>query len=371
MAGDTRGRVMLFTTTSSLEGYEIEQYIGPITAHVVIGTGLLTDFFSSWTDLFGVRSRSYQNKLDEIEGHTMSLLEEKARAVSATAVIGLRVDFDEIAGAGKSMLMVTAMGTAVAARRLSAATDDARRVTAADLNEIIRRQRYIDLAEARKPEWNDETWAYVTRNSVTELASAAVAYALDQAAQYSWSYIAEQSWMRNLEGFLSRLPEAVTEPILYAGLTDSEHSHRVCALMIRQLNLLRPERVLCLLSAKDRRHRAWAVQALRADKTHWEASDATILEAIAAALQAAFTEPIPLVEEKGTFGRTRKTWACVCGQSVGGEQHTCYSCTRDRLGFANGYLSPAQARSLVEARLRALRAALPAADTSAVAVAAE
>ena len=37
----------------------------------------------------------------------------RAKALGANAVVGLKIEFDEISGKGKSMFMVTAYGTAV------------------------------------------------------------------------------------------------------------------------------------------------------------------------------------------------------------------------------------------------------------------
>ena len=54
----------------------------------------------------------------EIEFEALSQLSAEALQLGAIAIVGLRVDHDEISGAGKSMMMVTAMGTAVRGRRL-------------------------------------------------------------------------------------------------------------------------------------------------------------------------------------------------------------------------------------------------------------
>ncbi len=56
------------TTTTSFDGIEIEKYYRPITAHVVVGMNFFKDFFSSFSDLFGGKSKSYQNTLASISG---------------------------------------------------------------------------------------------------------------------------------------------------------------------------------------------------------------------------------------------------------------------------------------------------------------
>ena len=52
-------------------------------------------------------------KLDEIKSQVLSQLRKKACELGCNAVIGVSIDVDEISGGGKSMLMVTASGTAV------------------------------------------------------------------------------------------------------------------------------------------------------------------------------------------------------------------------------------------------------------------
>lgn len=41
----------LVTTTNLLEGYRISNYLGTVSAHVVTGTGLFSDFGAGLTDL--------------------------------------------------------------------------------------------------------------------------------------------------------------------------------------------------------------------------------------------------------------------------------------------------------------------------------
>jgi len=52
----------------------------------------------------------YGTKLDKINQEVLGIIEQKALSLGANAVLGLRVDHDEISGGGKSMLMVTASG---------------------------------------------------------------------------------------------------------------------------------------------------------------------------------------------------------------------------------------------------------------------
>lgn len=105
--------IMIITSTNQIHGYEITQYLGLINVNVVLGANFFSDFFASFTDVFGGYSSSYQSKLDKIYSDALSALTEKANKKGADAIVGVHFDFDELSGKGKSMFMVTAYGTAV------------------------------------------------------------------------------------------------------------------------------------------------------------------------------------------------------------------------------------------------------------------
>lgn len=104
---------VLTSTTNSIENATIEKYIELVSVNVVVGTNFFSDFGASLTDLFGGLSDTYQNKLEKIYKIGIDKLKFKARNIGANAVIGINIDFDEISGKGKSMFMISAIGTAV------------------------------------------------------------------------------------------------------------------------------------------------------------------------------------------------------------------------------------------------------------------
>jgi uncharacterized protein YbjQ (UPF0145 family) len=71
-----KAKDILVTTTSSPEGYEIIEYIKPITAHVVAGTNLFSDFLASFSNVFGGRSNTYQKQLASINNETIERLKK-------------------------------------------------------------------------------------------------------------------------------------------------------------------------------------------------------------------------------------------------------------------------------------------------------
>ncbi len=103
---------MLCTTTPNIEGKKIEQYLGVISAEVIIGANFLKDIMGGLRDFFGGRSATYEKVLDEARQKAMEELTERGQRLGANAVVGIDLDFETI-GSGGSMLMVIASGTAV------------------------------------------------------------------------------------------------------------------------------------------------------------------------------------------------------------------------------------------------------------------
>ncbi|MEF9932034.1 MAG: YbjQ family protein [Bacteroidales bacterium] len=103
---------MLLTTTSTLQGKEITQYLGIVSSEVIIGANAFKDIAASFTDFFGGRSTTYENTLKQAKDAVMQELIKDATAVGANAVIGIDLDYETVGSSG-SMLMVTACGTAV------------------------------------------------------------------------------------------------------------------------------------------------------------------------------------------------------------------------------------------------------------------
>ncbi len=101
---------MLITTTSTLQGKEIEQYIGLVSGESVIGANIIKDFMAGIRDIVGGRSGSYERVLKEAKEDALREMTAQATALGANAVIGVDLDYETIGG---TMLMVTAAGTAV------------------------------------------------------------------------------------------------------------------------------------------------------------------------------------------------------------------------------------------------------------------
>ena len=63
--------------------------------------------------LVGGRSGGYEKELRTAKGMAVEEMSAEARTLGAHAIVGVDLDYEHIGGGSKSMLMVTASGTAV------------------------------------------------------------------------------------------------------------------------------------------------------------------------------------------------------------------------------------------------------------------
>ena len=103
---------MTITTTPQVEGRRILAYYGVVSREAILGANVLRDFFASIRDWVGGRSGSYEKVLRSARDSALEEMADEARRRGANAVIGVDIDYGAI-GAGESMMMVTATGTAV------------------------------------------------------------------------------------------------------------------------------------------------------------------------------------------------------------------------------------------------------------------
>jgi uncharacterized protein YbjQ (UPF0145 family) len=103
---------MIHTTTPSIEGKKITAYLGIVTADVIIGANIFSDFMAGIRDIVGGRSATYEKKLAEGKRMAIAELEEEAQLLGADAIVGVDLDYETVGGKG-SMLMIAISGTAV------------------------------------------------------------------------------------------------------------------------------------------------------------------------------------------------------------------------------------------------------------------
>ena len=106
------------STTSHIPGREVVGNCGVVTAECVMGINVFRDIAGAFRDFVGGRSKTHQNVLKDARVACFRELIREARARGGDAVTGIRMDYETIAGGGKSGMLLLAMsGTAVTLRK--------------------------------------------------------------------------------------------------------------------------------------------------------------------------------------------------------------------------------------------------------------
>ena len=103
---------MIRTTTNTLEGREIEEYLGVVIGEAILGANIFKDVFGAVRDIVGGRAGAYEDELGKARDIAFQEMEQEAVILGANAVIGIDIDY-EVVGQNGGMMMVSVSGTAV------------------------------------------------------------------------------------------------------------------------------------------------------------------------------------------------------------------------------------------------------------------
>ena len=98
------------STTHSIPGREVQASLGIVSAECVLG---IRDLLGGLRDVIGGRSGTHQKALREARETCLQELAGNADELGADAVVGVDLDYSEISGGGKGMVLLVASGTAV------------------------------------------------------------------------------------------------------------------------------------------------------------------------------------------------------------------------------------------------------------------
>jgi len=101
---------MIITTTPTVEGRRIVEYLGVVTGEAIMGANIMRDIFASITDIVGGRAAAYEDELRRARHIALEEMAQEAADLGANAVVGVDLDYEVIR---EGMLMVSASGTAV------------------------------------------------------------------------------------------------------------------------------------------------------------------------------------------------------------------------------------------------------------------
>jgi uncharacterized protein YbjQ (UPF0145 family) len=101
---------MLVSTTTTIEGRPVGQYLGVVAGETILGANIFRDIGAQFRNITGGRAAGYEKELRKARETAIEEMIAQATEMGGDAVIGVDIDYETVGG---SMLMVTASGTAV------------------------------------------------------------------------------------------------------------------------------------------------------------------------------------------------------------------------------------------------------------------
>lgn len=313
---------LLMTTTPTLEGVEIEQYLGLVAANQVTGTGFISDSIASLSDFFGGRSGTYRNQMESLYEEVLDTISKRTIAMGGNAIIGVSVDYDSISAKNMSMFMVSIKGTAVKIKEEQAnqSTEHTVGEVPYDVLECACMEKAIYQDLANDIPVSDNTWKYILSHNMPSIAPALLAYYLQMREAVECSE--RDACLHNFGIFFSTLS--------YEQGVELAYGETVLPDLIKEYRLFSPSRTLQLILEGKAQT---AISTLSADKPSYNTEDLTQMQAILAAIDN-LPDYGQMAEVKGgLFTSGGMKFICACGTKNECGQEFCGSCGRDIKGL--------------------------------------
>lgn len=295
----------IITTTDTIEGATIEKYIELVSANIVIGANIFSDFAASFTDFFGGYSNTYQNKLDKIYDTARKSLQQKATDLGANAIVGTKFDFGEISGKGNSMFMVSAIGMAICVRYAHNSNSDSMpqikpgEISYDYLNREILRRHIIDRIN-KGDLLSENEWEYLLNNPIDEILEPLLIRYLKVQEPATNAQILLSRYFPKYVGLVSR-EVAIKE--LYNNINE------ITLDLLHKHQLFDPTSISRLIAKGQRNN---AVACLSIPKSHYTHDDLEQMEKISERIKN-LPDTGHWETSKSMFGKEQKAFICEKG----------------------------------------------------------
>ena len=344
---------ILITTTPTLEGHVIIKYLKPITAHIVIGTNVFSDFIASWTDFLGGQSETYQKKLSESYQLALKEIKSTAFQMGANAVVGLHIDLDEISGKGKSMFMITASGTAVLIKNTTTSVDGPENlkytiIPKVEMSIYLKKKKIRHEIETNSLIFNDDLWQFITESRYFEIAEDIIKFTVK-----GYDNIVDKvQYLNQLKAYLYSLPEDEIKVLFYQIYLDGKYPNYISNIIFEIINNLGISDSLSLISeleniTPEKKYRIFNLVAVH--RSIYTKEDLPLFKTLLKLIEETFPITVEFTKKKRLLSsKEDEVWICSCNAKNDITFKNCSSCGLDKYGFASGSIGPFEAKEYLE-----------------------
>lgn len=351
---------ILVITTSSADGIKVKRYLKPVSAHIVAGTNLFSDFLGGLTDVFGGRSQSYQKQLTSLYSESIERIKIAAYELGANCIVGLSIDMDEISGKGKSMFMLTAIGTAVILEKetiekspLPNLAEKFENVGVDRINILRNKKNIIAKANIEDLGLNDDVWSFITANQVDEVFPYLLKMYSKAIASEEMNPGTSANFHKQFTPYIDALPDNIKLDLLYNGIQTEQKEQLALKLaeIIDELNLFDFNRIMQLLKSDNFQTQKIGLRISKFDKPFYNKEDIKDLQTIKNYAKETFVERGKRSMKKQLLSsKEKEVWTCECGKTNDIDSN-CSGCSNDIYGFKSNEVKPSSVNNYIQEKI--------------------
>ena len=309
----------IITTTGNIEGCPIKDYLGVVNSNIVIGTNLFSDLAASFTDIFGGNSGTYQNKMNLMYKSAKDGLAKRAKALGANAIVGFRVDFDEISGKGKGMLMISATGTAcLIENRFKNDIKEEKIVYPDDLINRLKTKKDVEFVKEKGINFlSQPTWESIMREPQLSLVETMVKY-----------YVYDGTDTKRVIEYIRKIDPSLSIPYLYNLFPKYKDS---LVLIIKNCKLFDAKSITKLIDDDL----CYAIKLLETEKDFYTCEDLKDMQVLLAKLDDLPSKGKITHAKLGMFGKEQDVYICPNGHKNDINNKYCSKCGKNIQGLTN------------------------------------
>jgi uncharacterized protein YbjQ (UPF0145 family) len=328
---------------------------------MIAGTNIFSDVFAGFSDIFGGRSSSYQKQLSSIYNEAIERLQYKTYQLGGNCIVGLKIDIDEISGQGKSMFMITAIGTAVlletgqdnSAKRIAKEEGG---ISVNQIRDAKAKKDFLKKIEKGEVELTEKAWEYILQNRLKEV----LPFLFGKfTAYYDGERNHPNEVLKNYKErfilYFKLLDRETQINFLYRQLRDPElkyFSLKLVLKLIEDEDLLDLTKVEAIMKIENVNVSKRALSVLSSEKPYYKKEDIAQLKHLSIIIDNHFNKTGKITSKKQMLSsKETEVWECECGKINSMDYLKCLRCQKDIYGFEKGMINPKEAKEMISNKI--------------------
>lgn len=355
-----KAKNVLVSTTNSIEGMKIIKHLQPVSSHIVLGVNVFSDFLGGLSDFFGGQSSSYQKRLNSIYDDAIKKIKEACYDIGGNCVLSLKIDIDEISGKGKSMFMITAIGTAVFSEMENKEKElpmgNTKKILAEEINDLRYKNHILNKIKEGELKLDEGTWSFIINNQIEEAFPVLIEqliYLLKHPTDES-----KKEFKGNLKIYIENFEEDKKIELLYSAILSQKWTKvkNEISKFIKEMYLFDFDRIIELIENEDLANKKIGLVVATFDKPYYDINDIDGYKRIKESIENSFPAKGKKTTKKQILSsKDKEVWICECGKSNDIVYDFCGSCQNDIYGFKRDEFTAVKAIKYIDEKINLIQ----------------